>query len=66
MNEEEEKMNLSQITWENTGIKILADDNKYLLSRHEKQLLKVLLFKYRPPINLRKKVKKYFYISYGY
>ncbi|MCQ2819044.1 MAG: hypothetical protein MJ252_17410 [archaeon] len=51
-------MDLTKVTWESTGKKILSSKDKFILSRHEKQLLKILLFKYEVPLLLRRKVNQ--------
>lgn len=47
---------LAKYTWENIGDILFPEKEKYILTRNEKQIIKVLLYKYRPPIKYRKKV----------
>ena len=60
MSDEEEKLKeeISKITWENYGDKILSEDNKFTLSFKERQFLKILLSRYPISIESRRKVRK--------
>ena len=56
--EEELKEEISKITWENYGDKILSEDNKFTLSFKERQFIKILLSRYPISIESRRKVRK--------
>ena len=60
MSDEEEKLKeeISKITWENYGDKILSEDNKFILSFKERQFIKILLSRYPISIESRRKVRK--------
>lgn len=48
---------LAKYTWENYGDTLFPEEEKFILTRNEKQIIKVLLYKYRPPNKYRRKVK---------
>ena len=56
--EEKLKEEISKITWENYGDKILSEDNKFTLSFKERQFIKILLSRYPISIESRRKVRK--------
>ena len=47
---------ISKLTWENYGETLFPNKEKFILTRHEKLIIKVLLYKYRPPLKYRQKV----------
>ena len=60
---------ISKYTWENYGDTLFPKKEKFTLTKLEKVIIKVLLYKYRPPLKYRQKVTSSIFLtllpSYG-